>query len=179
MEVGIEVFWSAVGTSSVPFIPFVGAIALYRAFIMILKKITALWGIVGAARLIEKSKVRNQFLRGCFDTSVGGIIGSQFLLSVNIIPPISAAVTAEVVLKMIAGITLIYEMLFWRMKQHPERLLTVEIVEQVVTEFQSSREQQKMSDRLGRRISLNNCYNKAACFEELKVTVEESRNSRK
>jgi hypothetical protein len=171
------VFWRAVGVGSVPFIPFIGATALYTAFIKILEQITYIWGFRGCSLLIKRSRVRNQFLRGCFGASASDIIGAKFLMALNIFGPLSAAQTATIVLKMIAGISLIYESIFWTSKNHPEWEITEGFVDSLVKEFQKSPGQQRMSNHLTVRIHLGNCYSKEACLQELQAAVEEGRSS--
>jgi hypothetical protein len=170
------VFWKAVGTSSIPFIPFVGATALYNAFLKILETINAIWGIPSCTPLIHDSKLRNLFLQGCFDASAGNILGSKFLMTLNFFGPLTAAQTATVVLKMIAGISLIYEKLFWYIKNHPDRIVSPEIIDHIVSEFRKSPGQRNMSDRLTCGIHLGNCYSKAACLAELEGAVEVGRS---
>lgn len=173
----MDVFWKAVGTSSIPFIPFVGATAIYSAFIKILKTINTIWGIPSCTPLLHDSKVRNLFLQGCFDASAGDILGSKFLMALNFFGPLTAAQTATIILKMIAGISLIYEKLFWYIKNHPDRVVSPATIGRMVTEFRRSQGQRNMSARLTFRIHLGNCYDKSACLAELEEAVEAGRSA--
>ncbi|KAH7253079.1 hypothetical protein NW759_013706 [Fusarium solani] len=177
IKLGMDVFWKAVGTSSIPFIPFVGATAIYSAFIKILKTINTIWGIPSCTPLLHDSKVRNLFLQGCFDASAGDILGSKFLMALNFFGPLTAAQTATIILKMIAGITLIYEKLFWYIKNHPDRVVSPATIGRMVTEFRRSQGQRNMSARLTFRIHLGNCYDKRACLAELEEAVEAGRSA--
>ncbi|KAF4450003.1 hypothetical protein F53441_6787 [Fusarium austroafricanum] len=176
INLGMDVFWKAVGTSSIPFIPFVGATALYSAFIKILKIINTIWGIPSCTPLLHDSKVRNLFLQGCFDASAGDILTSKFLVALNFFGPLTAAQTSTVILKMIAGISLLYEKLFWYVKNHPERIVSPATIGRMVMEFRRSQGQRNMSARLTYRITLANCYDKAACLAELEEAVEAGRS---
>ncbi|KAM0426009.1 hypothetical protein ACHAPT_008638 [Fusarium lateritium] len=176
IKLGMDVFWKAVGTSSIPFIPFVGATALYSAFIKILKTINTIWGIPSCTPLLHDSKVRNLFLQGCFDASAGDILGSKFLMALNFFGPLTAAQTATIILKMIAGISLIYEKLFWYVKNHPDRVVSPTTIHRMVAEFRRSAGQKNMSARLTFRVHLGNCYDKAACLAELEEAVDEGRS---
>ncbi|QGI65181.1 hypothetical protein CEK26_009132 [Fusarium fujikuroi] len=138
INLGMDVFWKAVGTSSIPFIPFVGATALYSAFIKILKIINTIWGIPSCTPLLHDSKVRNLFLQGCFDASAGDILTSKFLVALNFFGPLTATQTFTVILKMIAGIYLLHEKLFWYIKNHPERVVSPATIGRMVMEFRRS-----------------------------------------
>lgn len=173
----MDVFWRAVGTSSVPFIPFIGGAALYRAFTKILKTINSVWGIPSCAPLLESSKVRNFFLQGCFDASVGEILTSKFMMALNFFGPLTAPQTATIILKMIAGVSLIYEQLFWYAKNHPNMVLSPFTIEKTVARFRKSSGQKNMSSRLTFCITMGNCYNKEACLAELEEAVEAGRSA--
>ncbi|KAH7141694.1 hypothetical protein EDB81DRAFT_884767 [Dactylonectria macrodidyma] len=69
-------------------------------------------GIPSYGLLLRDSKVRNLFLQGCFDASAGEILGAKFMAALNFFGPLSTPQTASIILKMVSGITLLYEMLF-------------------------------------------------------------------
>lgn len=178
MLVGMRAFWSAVGYGSVPFIPFVGAAALYKSFTKILSTINTVWRIPGCGRLIREPGNRNLILQACFDATVLDRVGAQFLMAINIFGPLSAAQTASVLLKLIAGITLLYESLFWEYKNHPERLLDQAVFERLVRAFQKSQGRVRMANHLTACITSANSYSKEACMKELQTAVEEGRNEK-
>jgi hypothetical protein len=103
-----------VGSSAIPFVPLTGANSLYRAFDKAFICITLLWAILDPDRLLFRLDVRRRFIDSRFNISVGQRIGRRFLESINILGPLTADLTATSFLKIIASITLIYKLLFWR-----------------------------------------------------------------
>lgn len=172
----MSVFWKAVGASSVPFIPFVGATALYSAFVKLIENINAIWGIRTCTRLIQKSGVRNLFLQGCFNASTGDILGAKFLMALDFLGPLTAVQTATIILKMIAGISLMYEKIFWEVNKYPEREVSEAMIDRLVTDFRRSRGQKNMSALLSDGITLGNCYKKTECLAQLENAVDEGRS---
>lgn len=171
-------FWNAVGISSVPFVPFIGAAALYKSFYKILETIDVVWRIPGCRALVQKSKIRNLILQACFDATVMDRVGVQFLMAINIFGPLSAAQTAGVLLKMIAGITLLYERIFWESKDHPKRLMEQSVMESLIRDFQKSKDRVRMSSHLTATITTSNCYSKETCLNELQTAIDEGRSRR-
>lgn len=97
------------------------------------------------------------------------------MAAINFFGSLSAPQTASVILKMISGITLIDEMLFWEAKKHPGRVITSAVISRVVIQLRKSRGQQRMSDLLTTQVYSGNCYSKSACMEELQHAVNDSR----
>ncbi|GAB1318542.1 hypothetical protein MFIFM68171_08752 [Madurella fahalii] len=176
MEVGMSVFWNAVGFNSVPFVPFIGATALYKSFTKILAAINTVWRIPGCNALIQEPKNRNLILQACFDVTVLDRIGAQFLMAINIFGPLTASQTASVLLKLIAGITLLYESIFWEYKDHPDKVVDQEMFGRLVYDFQKSKGRQHMSSRLTAEITSSNSYSKEKCMRELQTAVDWGRN---
>lgn len=174
----MNTFWRAVGLGSVPFVPFVGAAGLYTSFSTILATINTVWRIPGTERLMLRSKIRNKILQGCFDVNVVDRIGAQFLMTINIFGPLSSAQTATVLLKLIAGISLLHESIFWEYKNHPERLITEQFMESMIKKFQKSPGRTRMANHLTGTISTANCYKKDACKAALETAIDEGRNER-
>jgi hypothetical protein len=174
--VGVKVFWKTISLSSIPFVPFVGAGALYTAFTKILENITLAWGIRGCRQLIRDSEVRNVFLQGCFNVTVGERIGVSFLKSIDIFGPLSVPQTAIFILKMICGVSLIYEKLFWKQKNDPGRELDIERIREVAQKFQKSKAHWAASQWITTNIDLANCYSKDECCKVLQGAVDLGRN---
>ncbi|KAM5341869.1 hypothetical protein ACJ41O_014900 [Fusarium nematophilum] len=173
LEDGLKLLWTAAQCHSADMKLKVNQTG---AFVKILKTINTIWGIPSCTPLLHDSKVRNLFLQGCFDASAGDILGSKFLMALNFFGPLTATQTATIILKMIAGVSLIYEKLFWYIKNHPDRVVSPLTIGRMVTEFRRSQGQRNMSARLTYRIHLGNCYDKAACLAELEEAVEAGRS---
>ncbi|KAK4161487.1 hypothetical protein QBC43DRAFT_372232 [Cladorrhinum sp. PSN259] len=179
VDAGMATFWRAVGLGSVPFVPFVSAAGLYNSFNKILATVDTVWRIPGCTKLIEKTKMRNRILQGCFDVNVFDRIGAQFLISLNIFGPLSGGQTAMVLLKLIAGISLLYESIFWEYKSHAGRAgVGKEEMEALITKFQESDGRARMANHLTGTISTSNAFNKEACMKELRKAIDEGRNEK-
>lgn len=172
----MRAFWMTVGVGSIPFVPFVGATAFHRSFIKILARVNTVWRIPGYDALIQIPKNRNLILQACFDTSVAERIGVQFLMALNFLGPLTSADTAMVLLKLVAGISLLYESFFWEHKKHPEMLVNQAVFERLTYDFRKSQGRSRMSNHLTARITVGNAYNKDACLRELRAAVELGRN---
>ncbi|KAK3984702.1 hypothetical protein QBC44DRAFT_336483 [Cladorrhinum sp. PSN332] len=178
IDVGMATFWRAVGLNAIPFLPFVSAAGLYNSFNKILATINTVWRIPGCDRLIQKTKIRNKVLQACFNVNVFDRIGAQFLISINIFGPLSGGQTAMVLLKLIAGISLLYESIFWEYKNHSDGRITQEVMEQLILQFQKSDGRSRMANHLTGTISTSNAYSKEACFKELQKAIEYGRNEK-
>ncbi|KXX80024.1 hypothetical protein MMYC01_203438 [Madurella mycetomatis] len=153
MEVGMRIFWRAVGLGSVPFVPFVGATALYKSFTKILTAINTIWRIPGYSALIQNPGNHNLILQGCFNVIV-------------------------VVLKLIAGITLLYESIFWEYNNHRGKVMDQPMLKRLMHAFERSEGRKRMSNHLTAVITSGNAYSKEKCMRELQTAVDLGRNER-
>jgi hypothetical protein len=90
-------------------------------------------------------------------------MNSYMLASYNFGPLLGSKV-AKTILKMIAGLTLIFERLFLiqqKQGENPEPL-TKELIRNEATRFQNSPERKMMNEAIENKIVLSNCYQIAA-----------------
>ena len=114
--------------------PFLGATAIYSAFGDILSSINQIWSLKDP----DQRHIRNPILGACFNVSVSQRIGMQFLCMINILVLVTAPQTAVTILKMIAGVTIIHERLFWEQRENESIPLNTSGVEKVIDTFRRS-----------------------------------------
>lgn len=167
MDEGIKYFWRSVGISVIPFVPLIGANGLYRAFDKAFNCITLLWATPDPNKLLFRPSVRRRFMEGGFNMTVAERIGRRFLESINILGPLTASLTAATFLKMIASITLIHELLFWRewVPNGHDLPLSQEDIETACNIFSNSWSRGKMVAYIEGKMTAGTWTSKTDCYQ--------------
>ncbi|KAI9847553.1 MAG: hypothetical protein M1838_000829 [Thelocarpon superellum] len=171
---GMSTFWGVVGSNAIPLTPLVGATMTYRAFGSIVTNLSAAWGIPDPHRILCESSARNVILEGFFDKSIWkakGAFGAWTVLSLvtlNIYGPLLVVPTAVLLLKIIAGVTLIFERLFLEQMVDGGSLpLSTDLIRTVVTKFRHSTGQKLMAGYINGSVDLANTYKKQKIWNVL------------
>jgi hypothetical protein len=165
VDQSIQYFWGAVGASTVPFVPIIGAYGLYKAFGKAFNCITALWALPDPEGLLYMPKTRRRFMEGGFNCTVRERIGRRFLESINIGGALTSVVTAATFLKMIVSITLIHELLFWRewLTNGYDSPLSENDIENACLRFAKSDSQRRMRWHIDGAMTIGNWTSQKDC----------------
>ena len=171
-EHGMNMFARVQWTNAIPLVPFVGATGIYTAFCKILVSISNFWGIPGTAELINENASRNLFFAAIYGVEKWySRLGIHFLHSIDITSAITASLTAELFLKMIATVTLVHERLFWIHLDNNGNSITGDDVRMAVQQFRSDGGKHKMANTIKGNVFLGG-YSKKKCMELLKEAIE-------
>jgi hypothetical protein len=174
----MSMFWRVQRTGAIPIIGFIGATGIYTAFTNVLSDISKFWRLEGTNGLILQSEIRNLFLSAVFDINVAQRIGVGFLLALNPLGGLLSAVTANIFLKMVAGVTLIHEMLFWKQIDNQGKPITVEDVRTVTANFQRSENRKRMIHYIDGELTALTGYKKVDCEKIMESAIQEGRSKR-
>ena len=136
------------------------------------------WAIPDPNKLLFKAKTRCRFMEGGFDITVGQRIGRRFLESINILGPLTASLTASTFLKMIASMTLIHELLFWRewVPNGYDLPLSEPDIEKACRTFANSRSRRNMTAHIEGRTTPGGWSSKNVCYQMCLDVVEIGRS---
>jgi hypothetical protein len=178
VDQSIQYFWRAVGASTVPFVPIIGASGLYKAFSKAFNCITVIWALPDPQRLLLKGSTRRRFMEGGFNCTVSERIGRRFLESINIGGALTASQTAGTFLKMIVSVTLIHELLFWRewVEDGHDLPLSELDIENACLLFAKSRSQKRMMRHVDGAMTLGTWSSKKECHKICLDAVEIGRS---
>jgi len=174
----MSMFWRVQATGAIPIIGFIGATGIYTAFTRVLLDISRFWSLRGTHALIMQQEIRNMFLSAVFNVTVAERIGVSFLLALNPLGGLLSAVTANLFLKMVAGVTLIHEMLFWKQIDNQGNRVTVEDVRSVTGDFKRSDNRKRMIHHIDGELKALQGYNKLDCERIMESAIQEGRSKR-
>jgi hypothetical protein len=174
----MSMFWRVQGTAAIPIIGFIGATGIYTAFTRVLSDISSFWRLEGTHGLIVQSEIRNLFLSAVFSVNVAQRIGASFLLALNPLGGLLSPVTANIFLKMVAGVTLIHEMMFWKQIDNHRMPITVEDVRSVTEKFKRSDERKRMINYIDGELKVFQGYKKLDCERVIGSAIQEGRSNR-
>lgn len=148
--------------SRIPVVPIICMWTLGQAYDMILQKLTEFWDIVTEPEGLLQSKQNFHFglLEATFDAPKELLIMNSYALATYNLGPLAGSLTAKITLKMIVGLTLIFEQLYITQQKQGKKLVpfTQEMIREESRKFQSSIGRGKMSDIIEKCITLGNCY---------------------
>ena len=136
------------------------------AYSEILRRLSKYWGLITEPSdlLTSIDNLHFGFLEATYDAPKGELIMNSSLLATYNFGPLLGSRVAKTVLKMITGLTLIFERLFLiqqKQGENPEPL-TRESIRKEANRFQSSQERKRMNDAIENKIFLANCYQQDA-----------------
>ncbi|TAQ85657.1 hypothetical protein B7494_g6023 [Chlorociboria aeruginascens] len=162
----IDQYWRVQKVSKIPIIPIICLWTMGEAYSEILKRLTQYWGLTTKPEglLTSTDNLRFGFLEATYDAPKETLIMNSYLLASYNFGPLLGSRVAKTILKMITGLTLIFERLFLiqqKQGENPEAL-TREIIREEASKFQLSTQRQMMNEAIEKKIVLSNCYQIAA-----------------
>lgn len=147
---------------------------LGEAYYEILNRLNQLWDLRTEPPDLLRStnNLHFGFLEATYDESAKVLTMNTAALATYNLGPLVGSTTAKITLKMIVGLTLIYEQLFiYQQKQGEDAPpLTREIIREEARKFQMGRGRQEMSRVIEKLIVRGNCYD----VEEAKSAAEQA-----
>lgn len=136
------------------------------AYKVILGRLSQIWGLKTEPKdlLLAQDQLWFGFLEATYDETEEGLMFNSAMIATCNFGPLAASQTAKITLKMIVGMTLIFERLFLKQQKQGEdpEPLTAETIREEARLFQHSLERSRMSNEINRHIVLANCYKEAA-----------------
>ena len=85
-------------------------------------------------------------------------------LAYNMLGPLSGALTAKIILKIIVGCALMFEGLFWEQQEQGDNVkpFKADEVQAKAASFAKSTQRQMMSDIVEKSVRLSNCYSRSS-----------------
>ena len=136
-------FVTIANLNSVPLIPFLGGTVFLSSFNAIYRSVNKTYGLIDPGQMMQKSSTRKLFFGASLKLSVPGSLSYRFFMSANFLGPLTGHVVTAALLKMIAGVIMIHETLFWRQRQKGGLHLTPEVMEETCSKFSASAERRK------------------------------------
>lgn len=163
--------------SKIPLVPLICMWTLGEAYNTILKRLTAIWNLRTdpPGLLAHSDNLHFGFLEATYDESASVLIMNSAALATYNFGPLQASTTARITLKMIVGLTMIYERLFDVQRKQGDDVipLTREMVREEARKFQFDIKRSKMSNAIEKAITSGNCYDiaeaKKAAEKAMKV----------
>lgn len=144
-------------------------------FVTSFNKILALninqWGLIDPQGILRQKSTRSRFFEACLKVSAAGRIGTKVGMSLNFFSVLTTSLITAALLKMVAGLALMFEDLFWKQRAEDGLRLTVEEVEKVTLRFSTSKWRHDAAAHIDGTIDLSNCYRRQYCKDVLITAV--------
>jgi hypothetical protein len=162
----IDQYWRVQQVSRIPIIPIICLWTIGEAYSEILRRLSQYWGLITEPEglLTNKDNLHFGFLEATYDAPKETLIMNSYMLATANFGPLLGSRIAKTILKMITGLTLIFERLFLiqqKQGENPEPL-TRELIRKEANRFQTSPERKSMNEAIENKIVLSNCYQIAA-----------------
>lgn len=173
LERGLSAFWIVQGWGAVPIIPGISAISISVAFKKVYRVISRLWNIpTEPLGLFERRSIRHHFYEACLETSPAGWTGVKATLVGNILGSFAAGKTVELLLRIVAGVALVHESLFWVHKERGNIPLSEKHVELALNKYRKSKQRRNAMSRIYNDSTILTGYSREKCLETLSVAIE-------
>lgn len=173
LDKGLEAFCMVQGWGMVPILPGISAVSISLAFKKVYLLISRLWNIPAEPLgIFERRSTRHKFYEACFDTSVAGWAGFKAGLLMNIGGAMTAGLTAEMLLTVVAGVALIHESLFWMHKEKDNMHLSEKHVLRALDKYRHSKSRRNAMARINLNSSILTGYSKEKCLDTLRAAIE-------
>ncbi|KAH6893493.1 hypothetical protein B0T10DRAFT_546720 [Thelonectria olida] len=173
LDRGIAAFWIVQGWGMVPIIPGISVISMTMAFKKVYRVISRLWNIpTDPLGLFERNTIRHQFYAACLDTTRVGWIGYKAALVGNIVGSLTAGMTADMLLRIVAGVALIHESLFWVHKEKGNIPLSERHVMKALKTYRLSKQRRNAMSRIYNDSTILTGYSKEKCLDTLRAAIE-------
>lgn len=179
IDMAIEYLSTVNIANSIPLLPFLGGSMFVTSFNKILALNISQWGLIDPHGVLRKKSTRSRFFEACLKVSAVGRIGTKVGMSLNFLSVLTTALIAAALLKMAAGLTLMFEDLFWKQRAEDGLLLTVEAVEEAASRFSGSKWRHDAAAYIDGTIDLTNCYRKQYCKDILIRAVTIARETQR
>jgi len=172
----VDQWWRVQQVSKIPIVPIICVWTLGDAYKVILGRLAQIWGLKTTPEglLTGRDTLQFGFLEATYDESKEGLIFNSALLAAYNFGPLVASQTAKITLKMIVGMTLIFERLFIKQQKQGEdaKPLTADIIREEAQRFQHSLERSRMSNAINKHIFHANAYKEAAAKNAAAKAIE-------
>ena len=159
-------------TNSVPLIPFLGGGVFQKSFNEIFSDVSTQYGLIDPYHVLRGSKARKRIFGACLKLSTSGNIGVKWALSFNILGPMTAPTITKALLKMITGVIMIHEELFWKQRERDGLRLTEDVIAETCTRFAEGRRRHKAAAHIDGSIDISKYRNKQYCMDTVTTALE-------
>ena len=158
-------------STSLP-LPFLGGGVFRTSFNEIFSDVSRQYGLIDPWHILRDSSTRKRTFGACLRLSTGGRIGVKTLMSFNLFGPLTAAVITAALLKMIVGVIMIHEELFWKQRERNGLRLTEDVIEETCARFAESRRRQRAAAHIDGSIDISNYRKKSYCTDVVTTALE-------
>ena len=159
-------------TSSLPLIPFLGGGVFRSSFHEIFSDVSRQYGLIDPWHVLRDKATRKRIFGACLKLSAGGRIGVKAILAVNILGPLTAPIITASLLKMIVGIIMIHEELFWKQREQNGLRLTEDVIEDTCRRFAEGRRRQRAAAHIDGSIGIENYRKEQYCRDVVTTALE-------
>jgi hypothetical protein len=156
----------------IPVIPLICFLKLGEAYDVILRDLSKIWGLKTKPMdlLDQPDNLHFGFLEATFNHSSAELVLGGVAIATYNLGPLTATQTGRIILKMIVGLTLIFEQLFlYQQKQGDDAPpLTKEVIRELARSFQMSPGRKQMSAEVDESMVWDTKYDE----KEAKATAE-------
>ncbi|MCJ1306757.1 hypothetical protein MMC25_000400 [Agyrium rufum] len=176
IEIATEYLSTVKVSNSIPLLPFVGGGMFAKSFNRILARVSEQYGLLDPERVLQRKETRRRFYEACLKLSWAGRIGTSAGLAVNILGPLTVPFVIIALLKMAAGLILIHEDLFWRQRAENGLYLTMDVVDQITSNFAEGIARDVAARQIEGSIDITNCYRTSYCRAVLETAIRVARD---
>ena len=159
-------------TSSLPLIPFLGGGVFRSSFNEIFSDVSVQYGLIDPWHVLRDKATRKSIFGACLKLSAGGRIGVKAALAINILGPLTAPVITASLLKMIVGIIMIHEELFWKQREQNGLRLTEDVIEETCARFAKGRGRQRAAAHIDGSIDISNYRREQYCSDVVTTALK-------
>ena len=159
-------------TSSLPLIPFLGGSVFRSSFHEIFSDVSRQYGLIDPWHVLRDKATRKRIFGACLKLSSGGRIGAKAALAINILGPLTAPIITASLLKMIVGIIMIHEELFWKQREQNGLRLTEDVIEETCAKFAEGRRRRIAAAHIDGSIDISNYRREQYCMDVVTTALE-------
>ena len=159
-------------TNSVPLIPFLGGSVFRSSFHEIFSDVSRQYGLIDPWHVLQDKATRKRIFGACLKLSAGGRIGVKAALAINVLGPLTVSLITKSLLKMIVGIIMIHEELFWKQREQNGLRLTEDVIEESCTRFAHSPRRRKAAAHIDGTIDISNYRRQQYCVDVVTTALE-------
>ena len=166
-------------TNSVPLIPFLGGAVLQKSFDKIFGDVNKQYGLIDPYHVLRGSKARARIFGACLKLSTSGTIGIKVAMNLNILGPMTAPTITKALLKMITGVIMIHEELFWKQRDQGGLRLTEEVIKETCTRFIEGNQRRNAAAHIDGSIDISNYRSKQYCEDTVTTALKYNASEKK
>ncbi|KAG8529740.1 uncharacterized protein KY384_005221 [Bacidia gigantensis] len=150
-------------TNSVPLIPFLGGTVFRTSFNDIYSAVSTQYSLIDPYHALQKPVARKRIFGACLRLSTAGTTGVKFAMSFNVLGPMTAPSITKALLKMIIGVIMIHEELFWKQRDQGGLRINEDVIKETCRRFADGERRHKAAGHIDGTIDISKYRDERYC----------------